>query len=75
MRLTFIIPPEFTVYGMPQRSRTPCVVELDITELIRMRSSGPWMRHRARRRARDRLSRIRTAARLDRSTGWMAAAG
>ncbi len=53
MRLTFIVPDEFKVYGIEQRERPPCVVELEVTELIRMRSSGPWMRHRARRRIRS----------------------
>ncbi|MBG0879410.1 hypothetical protein H0X90_21710 [Burkholderia sp. 9775_39] len=72
MRLTFIIPPEFTVYGMPQRSRTPCVVDLDVTELIRMRSSGPWMRHRARRRARATayLAYARLPGWIEAPEGW-----
>jgi hypothetical protein len=50
MRMTFIIPAAFTVYGIPQRERPPCVVELDVTELVRTFAESPWkFRNRMRR--------------------------
>ncbi|CAG9256197.1 hypothetical protein [Paraburkholderia caribensis] len=42
MRMTFIIPAAFTVYDVPQRDRPPCVLELEVIELVRVRSDPGW---------------------------------
>ncbi|AJW99392.1 hypothetical protein BM43_3191 [Burkholderia gladioli] len=57
MRLTFIIPADFTVYGVPQRERPPCVIELQVVELIRMttKTRSPWS-HRFTRRTKPWIS-------------------
>ena len=51
MRMTFIVPPEFTVYGVPQRERPPCLIQCDVIELARMFSLGSWKFRFSRRRA------------------------
>ncbi|SIT43700.1 hypothetical protein BN2476_350245 [Paraburkholderia piptadeniae] len=42
MRMTFIIPAAFTVYDVPQRDRPPCVLELEVIELVRMHANPGW---------------------------------
>lgn len=42
MNMTFIVPPEFTVYGVPQRERPPCLAQCEVVELVRSFAHSPW---------------------------------
>jgi hypothetical protein len=48
--MTFIVPDEFTVCDIPQRERPPCVIELEVVELVRMQANPGWRFRRAVRR-------------------------
>lgn len=50
MRMTFIIPAAFTVYDVPQRDRPPCVLELEVIELVRMQINPGWRFRKTLRR-------------------------
>ncbi|MHB9833843.1 hypothetical protein Q8F57_003290 [Paraburkholderia terrae] len=66
--MTFIIPPRFTVYGIPQRERPPCVLELEVVELVRMYVNPGWKFRNVRRRG------VRTAyVAYVRLPGWISA--
>lgn len=50
VRMTFIVPASFTVNGVPQRERTPSLIECDVVELVRVPTAISWaFRRRGRR--------------------------
>jgi hypothetical protein len=49
MRMSFYVPDEFYVFGVPQRRRMPCVIECEVVELTR-RIAPPQMSWLQRRR-------------------------
>lgn len=51
MHLTFIVPPSFTVFNIPQRERPPCLIECEVVELVRERTLGPWRFRNSLRRS------------------------
>jgi hypothetical protein len=48
--MTFIVPESFTVYGVPQNQRPPCLVECEVVELLRMFATAPWKFRNSMRR-------------------------
>lgn len=42
MKMTFIIPASFTVYGVPQRERRRCLIQCEVVELAREQSRSGW---------------------------------
>jgi len=42
VKMTFIVPAQFTVYGVPQKERPPCLVQCDVVELVRTFAHAPW---------------------------------
>ena len=40
--MTFIVPPSFTVYGVPQKERPPCLISCDVVVLVRSFAHSPW---------------------------------
>lgn len=51
MRLTFLVPDTFKVFGIPQRERPPCLIECPVVELIRERTTNVWAFRRFSHRA------------------------
>ncbi|OTP79467.1 hypothetical protein [Caballeronia sordidicola] len=49
MRMTFAVPAEFHVFGIPQSKRPSCLIQCDVVELVRM-VSPPRRQWYSRRR-------------------------
>ena len=50
MRMTFSVPKEFEVFGIPQWLRTPCLIDCDVVELVRIVSPHRRQWYSRRRR-------------------------
>lgn len=48
--MTFIVPAEFTVYGVPQKERPPCLIQCEVVELVRSFAHSPWKFRNSMRR-------------------------